>query len=391
MGSRLRLLAAKLRQAAQISGTNSASSISTFSLPNAMLPCCPTLLPGTSRHGFSSSAMYSKFTSCAANSRSGSYPAGRLVEASPKRAPGAIGLPSMRPRGCIPSKAFTARAAQQQQPALQDDTLLQSARAMRSPEATASHQPSASTSAQAAAFVEGTIQRITYSSQETGYTVARIKMDKCGGFVMPTSGKKTNNSLVTVTGKFPDMAVGQQWKCEGSWTKHKTFGPQLVATMAEEVRPSSSGGLIAYLCGGATKGVGPVTAGNMVAKYGDNILVVLDSKDAVQKLHEVKGIGLKTAVKIKDEWEKRRGGAYACTLLACHQCHVHIAASNMVVLLIRKASWFSIMVHARVPCYFERHCAPFVAGLPCSKASLGPRSLLLTVRALGISAQMMCR
>jgi len=257
----------------------------------------------------------------------------------------------MRPRACIRSKAFTARAAQQQQPALQDDTLLQSARAMRSPEAIASHQPSASTSAQAAAFVEGTIQRITYSSQETGYTVARIKMDKCGGFVMPasgkksTSGKKTNNSLITVTGKFPEMAVGQQWKCEGSWTKHKTFGPQLVATMAEEVRPSSSGDLIAYLCGGATKGVGPVTAGNMVAKYGDNILVVLDGKDAVQKLHVVKGIGLKTAVKIKDEWEKRRGAAYACILLACHQCHVHIAASNMVVLLTRKASWFMHVCH----------------------------------------------
>ena len=330
MGSRLRSLAAKLRQAAQFSGTNSSFSISIVSLPNAtMLPCCPTLLPGTSRHGFSSSAMYSRFTSCAANSRSEFYPAGGLVEASSKRVPGASGLQLMRSRGCIPSKAFTARAAQQQQPALQDDLLLQSAHAMRSPEGTATHQPSASTSAQAAAFVEGTIQRITYSSKETGYTVARIKVDKCSGFVMPTSRKKTNNGLVTVTGKFSDMAVGQQWKCEGSWTQHKTFGPQLVATMAEEVRPSSSGDLIAYLCGGATKGVGPVTAGNMVAKYGDGILDVLDSKDAVQKLHEVKGIGLKTAVKIKDEWEKRRGGAYACTLHACHQCHVQVAASKM--------------------------------------------------------------
>lgn len=319
MGSRLRSLAAKLRQAAHFSGTNSASSISFFSLPDAtMLPCCPTLLPGTSRHGFSSSAMFSKFTFYAANSRNGSYPAGRVVDASAKRIPGARGLPLMRSRGCNPCKAFTTRAAQQQQPALQDDALLQSARTMRSPEATPTHQPSASTSAKAAAFVEGTIQRITYSSQETGYTVARIKMDKCGGFVLPTSGKKTNHGLVTVTGKFPDMTVGQQWKCEGSWTKHKTFGPQLVATTAEEVRPSSSGDLIAYLCGGATKGVGPVTAGNMVARYGDNILVVLDSKDAVQKLHEVKGIGLKTAVKIKDEWEKRRGDRGAREFLQKH-------------------------------------------------------------------------
>ncbi len=40
-------------------------------------------------------------------------------------------------------------------------------------------------------------------------------------------------------------------------------------------------------------------------------------------------------------------------------------------------------VYARVPCYFERHCAPFAGCVPCSKASLGPRSLLLTLRALG--------
>ena len=50
----------------------------------------------------------------------------------------------------------------------------------------------------------------------------------------------------------------------------------------------------------------------MVDAYGDAILDVLDSKDAVSKLVKVKGIGAKTAARIKDEWEKRRGG---CLLL----------------------------------------------------------------------------
>lgn len=303
MGSRLRLLASQFRQAVK-SPQSAPSSFASNRLlfGEVMSPCYSILLPWTGRQSFSACATHSSLTSCSLVGR-------KPIEASNfsvKRLPGARSL-LLRSAGSTPGRAFRARAAHQQQPAPQDEALLQSASAMRSLEASTVHQPSASTSAQAQASVEGTIQRITYSSEETGYTVARMKVDKSSGFTMPTSRTRSTNDLVTVTGKFSDMAVGQQWKCDGSWTKHKTWGPQLVATMAEEVRPTSSGDLIAYLCGGATKGVGPVTAGNMVQKYGDAILDVLDSEDAAQKLTRVKGIGAKTAAKIKDEWEKRRG------------------------------------------------------------------------------------
>lgn len=223
-------------------------------------------------------------------------------------APGANGSRLFRSSAGLHTRGFTVRAAQQQHVASRDDALEISASTMRTAEASSAVQPSASTSGQGQASVEGTIQRITYSSEKTGYTVARMKVTNSGGFVMPDTRNSIRKSeVVTVTGTFPEMAVGQQWKCAGSWIKHQTFGHQLVAAAAEELRPASSGNLIAYLCGGATKGVGPVTAGHMVEEYGDAILDVLDSSDAVQKLAKVKGIGSKTASKIKNEWEKRRG------------------------------------------------------------------------------------
>ena len=192
----------------------------------------------------------------------------------------------------------------QKQP-LTNDILLQSASSSRFGQLHDAAQPSSSTSASFQASITGTIQRITYLSEDTGYTVAKMKVSSAEGFSMPAG--KGRPGLVTVTGKFPDMAVGQQWKCLGSWTKHKSYGPQLISESAEEMRPASSNNLIAYLCGGATKGVGPVTAANMVEAYGGAVLDILDSDDAVAKLKKVKGIGAKTAAKIKDEWEKRRG------------------------------------------------------------------------------------
>ena len=215
----------------------------------------------------------------------------------------------------------------QKQP-LTNDILLQSASSSRFGQPHDAAQPSSSTSASSQASVSGTIQRITYLSEDTGYTVAKMKVSSTQGFSMPAG--KGRPGLVTVTGRFPDMAVGQQWKCHGTWTKHKSYGPQLIAESAEEMRPASSNNLIAYLCGGATKGVGPVTAANMVEAYGDAVLDILDSEDAVAKLRKVKGIGAKTAAKIKDEWEKRRGES-TFLVSSSEQCLPNLARCCQVV------------------------------------------------------------
>ena len=202
---------------------------------------------------------------------------------------------------------------QQQNLAPENDQLLESAR-IRTPQASSSPQPVPSTSAPVAmAKVSGTIKRITYRSDKTGYTVARMQVDSSSE---KPKGRQANSNLVTVTGAFPDMSVGQQWQCEGRWVKHKAYGQQLDTHVATEVQPTDSSSLISYLCGGATKGIGPVTARNMVDTYGDRILNVLDSPDAVALLTKVHKIGPTTAAKIKDHWEQRRGSALR--LMPCH-------------------------------------------------------------------------
>lgn len=325
MGSRSKFLASAFKQTADILQVDSTSSHRSTRMTSGFVPpCCRSLMQWTSRQSFSSRAVH--------NSRCYTSAVGHDVQPtktaqvfSSSFVPVGAGHCLLRSTGGFQSRAFTFKSAQQQQPATQDDALLRSASAMRSADACTTIHPSASTSAQAQASVEGTIQRITYSSEETGYTVAKMKVDSSRGFAMPHIKNSSRNGLITVTGKFLDMAVGQQWKCDGNWIKHNTYGHQLVAAVAEELRPASSGNLVAYLCGGATKGVGPVTAGNMVQKYGDAILEVLDSSDAVQKLMKVKGIGNKTAIKIKDEWEKRRG---AILYYAGRRCHSHVRAAN---------------------------------------------------------------
>ena len=222
---------------------------------------------------------------------------------SSSRAFSASGLRAPLRSAAVATAVPVVREAKEQMPT--SDILLQSASSSRFGRPQDAAQPGASTSASSQASVSGTIQRITYTSEDTGYTVAKMKVTNSTGFSIPAS--KGRPGLVTVTGKFPEMAVGQQWTCHGTWTKHRSYGPQLTAESAEELQPASSDNLVAYLCGGATKGVGPVTATNMVQTYGDTILDVLDSSDAVVKLSKVKGIGARTAAKIKDEWEKRRG------------------------------------------------------------------------------------
>ena len=176
---------------------------------------------------------------------------------------------------------------------------------MRMPQASSTPQPVPSTSAGGqVASVTGTIQRITYRSDDTGYTVARMQVESSS---IKLQGRQANKNTVTITGTFPELSVGQQWQCEGNWVKHTAYGHQLDTQVAKEVRPTDSDSLISYLCGGATKGVGPVTARNMVELYGDSILNILDSSDAVQQLTKVPGIGKATAAKIKSHWELRRG------------------------------------------------------------------------------------
>eukprot|EP00890_Picochlorum_soloecismus_P000258 jgi/Picsp_1/1232/NSC_04713-R1_family len=182
--------------------------------------------------------------------------------------------------------------------------------------------------------IQGVIKKVNYRASESGYTVMRVSVsneyaesipDVALGGVSSSSGysrmgqKKqgsVQHSSVTVVGILPVLHVGQHVSVEGSWTTHPTYGMQLRASTVTSSSPSGSDDLIAFLSGGAIHGVGPATAVKMVDTWGDDILSVLDSDDAVKKLQLCEGIGRNKAVAIKTAWDSgrdaRKGAQFLC-------------------------------------------------------------------------------
>ena len=56
-------------------------------------------------------------------------------------------------------------------------------------------------------FLCGVIERITYHSEESGYTIARIKL--------PRTAK-----LTTIVGNFAHIQPGQTLNLQGNWNEH---------------------------------------------------------------------------------------------------------------------------------------------------------------------------
>lgn len=126
--------------------------------------------------------------------------------------------------------------------------------------------------------IEGTLERITYRNNENDFTVAKL---------MPW-GK---SQLVTVVGVLPSLSPGQALKLEGQWVVNPKYGKQFKAKTFESIVPKTLEGIERYLGSGCIKGIGPVTAKNLVACFGQEVLEVIEKHP--DRLCQVEGIGEK--------------------------------------------------------------------------------------------------
>ena len=126
----------------------------------------------------------------------------------------------------------------------------------------------------------GTIENIVYRNDENGYTVANLEVD---------------DTLVTVVGKFIDVKIGSMVTLNGKYERTK-YGVQYVFESYEMSMPKSLEGIEKYLGSGLIRGVGPITAGKIVERFGKDTLDVLEY--TTQKLALVNGISEKKAIEI---------------------------------------------------------------------------------------------
>lgn len=135
------------------------------------------------------------------------------------------------------------------------------------------------------------VERITYQSPETGYSVLKCAV-------------KNYNDLVTVVGNLVDANVGSVLLIDGNWKVDARYGRQFLAESWEETMPATVFGIEKYLGSGLIKGVGPKFAKKIVQQFGTDTLEIIETD--VQRLLEVPGIGKKRVDKIAESWERQK-------------------------------------------------------------------------------------
>ena len=171
--------------------------------------------------------------------------------------------------------------------------------------------------------IRGEIKRVTFHSKENGYTVARMEVDgSCelppGALATPKRGRKGSKPTptVTVVGTLPGASEGQTLELVGQWRENAKYGVEFLITgVPTELKPSNENGMLRYLSGGALPGCGKVTAQRLVDHFGTSLMDVLNSPDAAKKLTACDGIGPKTALKLKTNWDETQGKRDAAVFL----------------------------------------------------------------------------
>ena len=139
--------------------------------------------------------------------------------------------------------------------------------------------------------LSGQIERITFTNDENGYTIARVKI----------FGR---HDLVTVVGYLMSPTPGEILKMRGEWVNHPKFGEQFKVAEYKTAIPATVFGIQKYLGSGLIKGLGPVIAGRIVKKFGEKTLDVIESD--IEKLVMVEGIGKKRIAMIQNAWEEQK-------------------------------------------------------------------------------------
>jgi exodeoxyribonuclease V alpha subunit len=135
--------------------------------------------------------------------------------------------------------------------------------------------------------LSGQIEKITFTNEENGFTIARLKVPG-------------RNEPVTVVGTLMAPTPGEILEMRGEWSDHPRFGRQFKVVEYRTRVPATVYGIRKYLGSGMIKGLGPVMAGRIVDKFGKETLEIIDNQ--TQRLSEVPGIGQKRIAMITKAW-----------------------------------------------------------------------------------------
>jgi exodeoxyribonuclease V alpha subunit len=151
----------------------------------------------------------------------------------------------------------------------------------------------------------GSIERITFQSSETGYTVAKLRPELR---LCETTERLTTvasrEGLFSIFGNLASLSAGERVKIDGYWMTHARYGRQFKIVEFKALQPSTVEGITKYLGSGLIKGIGPVRAKIIVDHFGTDTLDIIDRHP--DRLSEVSGVALKTLDIIKKGWREQK-------------------------------------------------------------------------------------
>ncbi len=136
--------------------------------------------------------------------------------------------------------------------------------------------------------LSGQIERITFTNEENGFTIAQVKVPE-------------RHELVTVVGTLMAPMPGEILEMRGEWSDHPKFGRQFKVVEYRTRVPATVYGIRKYLGSGMIKGLGPVMAGRIVDRFDQKTLDIIETD--IQRLLEVEGIGKKRIDMIAKAWD----------------------------------------------------------------------------------------
>ncbi|MGI0120018.1 SF1B family DNA helicase RecD2 [Zooshikella sp. RANM57] len=139
--------------------------------------------------------------------------------------------------------------------------------------------------------LEGSVERVTFHSEETGFFVVRTKV-------------RGYRELVTITGSTPAITAGEYIESFGIWVNDPRHGLQFQAKSVKMIVPTNLEGMQKYLGSGMVKGIGPHFAKRLVKHFGEQVFDVIEHQP--ERLLELDGIGKVRQEKITSAWQEQK-------------------------------------------------------------------------------------
>lgn len=149
----------------------------------------------------------------------------------------------------------------------------------------------------------GTVERVTFHNDESGFCVLRVKA-------------RGHRDLVTVVGHSAAIAAGEWITATGEWFNDRIHGLQFKARFLKTTPPTTAEGIEKYLSSGMIRGIGPVYAKKMVKAFGEQVFDIIEANP--ERLREVDGIGAVRAQRIVSAWAEQKAVREIMVFLHSH-------------------------------------------------------------------------